>query len=76
MRRPQLESLLLVGNSDALFFDHDCILYNFLLYTNAVHKFPVYGTIKCYCIALHCIALHCIALHNYVTKGTFSLTML
>ena len=27
----------------------------FLLYTNAAHKFPVYGTIKCYCILLYCI---------------------
>ena len=54
-------------NSDVLFlctfffFYHDCIFINF--YSNAVHKFPVYGTIKLYCIALHCIALHCIALH-------------
>ena len=27
------------------------------------HEFPLWGTIKGYCIALHCIALHCIALH-------------
>ena len=26
-------------------------------------EFPLWGTIKGYCIALHCIALHCIALH-------------
>ena len=28
-------------------------------YSNAVHKFPVYGTIKCYCIVLHCTVLYC-----------------
>ena len=44
-----------------IFFYHDCIFINF--YSNAVPKFPVYGTIKLYCIVLHCIALHCIALH-------------
>ena len=43
------------------FFYHDCIFINF--YSNTVHKFPVYGTIKLYCIVLYCIALHCIALH-------------
>ena len=34
------------------FFYHDCIFINF--YSNAVHKFPVYGTIKFYCIVLYC----------------------
>ena len=46
------------------------IFINF--YSNAVHKFPVYGTIKLYCIVLccatgavlYCIALHCIASHR------------
>ena len=28
-----------------------------LFYSNAVHTFPVYGTIKCYCIVLHCISV-------------------
>ena len=32
------------------FFYHDCIFINF--YSNAAHKFPVYGTIKFYCIVL------------------------
>ena len=41
-----------------LFFYHDCIFINF--YSNAVHKFPVYGTIKLYCIVLYCIVLYCI----------------
>ena len=35
------------------FFYHDCIFSNF--YSNAAHKFPVYGTIKFYCIVLYCI---------------------
>ena len=35
------------------FFYHDCIFINF--YSNAVPKFPVYGTIKFYCIVLYCI---------------------
>ena len=33
------------------FFYHDCIFINF--YSNAVPKFPVYGTIKFYCIVLY-----------------------
>ena len=37
-------------------FYHDCIFINF--YSNAVHKFPVYGTIKLYCIVLYCIVLY------------------
>ena len=36
-----------------IFFYHDCIFINF--YSNAAHKFPVYGTIKLYCIVLYCI---------------------
>ena len=35
------------------FFYHDCIFINF--YSNAAHKFPVYGTIKFYRIVLYCI---------------------
>ena len=35
-----------------IFFYHDCIFINF--YSNAVHTFPVYGTIKFYCIVLYC----------------------
>ena len=30
-------------------------LYFINFYSNAVHKFPVYGTIKLYCIVLYCI---------------------
>ena len=41
-----------------IFFYHDCIFINF--YSNAAHKFPVYGTIKFYCIVLYCIVLYCI----------------
>ena len=47
-----------------LFFYHDCIFINF--YSNAVHKFPVYGTIKFYCIVLCCIVLYCIVLYCIV----------
>ena len=36
-------------------FYHDCIFINF--YSNAVHKFPVYGTIKFYCIVLYIVLL-------------------
>ena len=43
---------------------HDCIFINF--YSNAVHKFPVYGTIKLYCIVLYCIVLYCIVLYCIV----------
>ena len=46
------------------FFYHDCIFINF--YSNAVHKFPVYGTIKFYCIVLYCIVLYCIVLYCIV----------
>ena len=38
------------------FFYHDCIFINF--YSNAAHKFPVYGTIKFYCIVLYCIVYY------------------
>ena len=38
-----------------IFFYHDCIFINF--YSNAAHKFPVYGTIKLYCIVLYCIVI-------------------
>ena len=46
------------------FFYHDCIFINF--YSNAAHKFPVYGTIKLYCIVLYCIVLYCIVLYCIV----------
>ena len=46
------------------FFYHDCIFINF--YSNAAHKFPVYGTIKFYCIVLYCIVLYCIVLYCIV----------
>ena len=49
-----------------LFFYHDCIFINF--YSNAVHKFPVYGTIKLYCIVLYCIVLYCIVLYCIVLR--------
>ena len=35
-------------------------------YSNAAHKFPVYGTIKFYCIVLYCIVLYCIVLYCIV----------
>ena len=54
--------VLLVVNSDVLFtqvsFFITIVVYNIFFYSNAVHEFPVYGTIKCYCIALHCIELY------------------
>ena len=40
-----------------LFFKYIFITIVFLInffYSNAVHKFPVFGTIKCYCIVLYC----------------------
>ena len=39
-----------------IYFYHDCIFINF--YSNAAHKFPVYGTIKFYCIVLYCIGVY------------------
>ena len=47
------------GNSDVLdLFFITIVFYNFFFFfflLNAVHKFPVYGTIKCYCIVLYCL---------------------
>ena len=64
LRRPELEFVVLVEIqmfiflcTFILFFYHDCIFINF--YSNAAHKFPVYGTIKFYCIVLYCIVCAC-----------------
>ena len=48
------------GNSDVLdiyyyfFLSRLYFITFFFFLWNAVHKFPVYGTIKCYCIVLYC----------------------
>ena len=50
-------------------FNH--YLYGNSTETNAVHKFPVYGTIKLlYCIVLYCIVLYCIVLYCIVLYCT------
>ena len=36
-------------------------------YLRVFHKFPVYGTIKLYCIVLYCIVLYCIVLYCIVS---------
>ena len=56
-------------NSDVHFFH--VLIYSYFFITtvfliflsNAVTKFPVYGTIKLYCIVLYCIVLYCIGTH-------------
>ena len=71
LRRPELEFVVLVEIqmfiflcTFILFFYHDCIFINF--YSNAAHKFPVYGTIKFYCI----VVLYCIVLYILVYSRT------
>ena len=54
-----------------LIFYHDCIFINF--YSNTVHKFPVYGTIKLYCIVLYCIVLYCIVLFTDLISTGYTL---
>ena len=60
----------MIGDNGAHYFPYNFALSLLIVTTNVVvlceylsQEFPLWGTIKGYCVALHCIALHCIALH-------------
>ena len=46
------------------FFFITIAFYKLFFYLNAVHEFPVYGTIKLYCIVLYCIVLYLTELYT------------
>ena len=46
-------------------------ILNFFNYkTNAIHTYPVYGKLKCYCIVLYCIVMYCMSVRLALCSTT------